>query len=943
VTDTKIGLDFSATTASAVTEVNKLSASIREQTTAATVAGNAQEQLGKDVAITRAKQIEAIEAVRRAKDAEREHTLVLQAFGKESREAAQSAAKLTAAQNDAKRASNAASESLESTAKAARAVADAEDGKLSAATKRAAAQLARMGQDAERTTGDLRKLDLAVIASASAAEKGTKSFAGFLSSFAGNLAAGAVGHLASGLREGAGFVLETAASYETMRISLETVTGSSAKAATEFARLQAFAAATPFAVEEVTNAYIKLANRGITPTDRAMTAFGNTSSAMGKSLDDFVEAVADAITGENERLKEFGIVGKLAGEQVQYTFRGVTTSVKRDAASIAEYLTRIGETNFGGGMEKQSHSLSGMWSTLKDNFAAFADQLVQGGVGDALKDVMTGLTGATGGADGFAKSLGKDLGDAIRLTAQVLGLLVTTLRTVAEGWHAVSGAITDSKQIYALAEDQQRKLHGEIGVLEERLIDSTRAMDGARDSMSDWLAQTMLSTNAQLALANATNVARRAAWEASVQQAQLAKAQEDRARTAAAFIANEEAKQRNADRRAKEGELSGLMSDKSLSPSEKKRKNELMKELDVAAPAKAKKGKKKDPNKLAADQMDFDADVAVYEAKLAKDLRKENAKDAEAAYERENALRERRLAAIGREEELLDARGAAEAERIDTVFYMVDVEGQAEARRRELQDSRVAREEELARWQVTNAKTEADREKARTRLDEAEHKKRLLTLNRATAEERKTLAARQAMVEKVTNHVTGLADALVSGLEAAAEGEKGAVAKSVGTYLKGVSVRMGIKALEEGVLAVASAASMNYPAAAAHGTAAGMALIAAGAAAGGAVGFTALGNSQAAAGGGGGSSSGSVPSTPTGTGPISNGGAQRDSNKKLEGQEVPVSYEERRRSAPQTPMGERPVVINVNVGMMLGDKDKRQLGQDLTKLIRESDSSGRRY
>lgn len=35
------------------------------------------------------------------------------------------------------------------------------------------------------------------------------------------------------------------------------------------------------------------------------------------------------------------------------TFRGVTTVVKNEANAIAEYLTRIGETNFAGGMEKQ--------------------------------------------------------------------------------------------------------------------------------------------------------------------------------------------------------------------------------------------------------------------------------------------------------------------------------------------------------------------------------------------------------------------------------------------------------------------------------------------------------------------------------------------------------------------------------------------------------------
>ena len=188
--------------------------------------------------------------------------------------------------------------------------------------------------------------------------------------------------------------------------------------------------------------------------------------------------------------------------------------------------------------------------------------------------------------------------------------------------------------------------------------------DGARDSMSDWIAASTLGANAQLALADATNVARRAAWEASVQQARLAGAQEDRARTAAAWIANEEAKKKNNDRTAKQAELSELMDAKNLSPSEKKRRGELQKELDVPTPKKGKKAKKKDPNKIASDQMDFDADVAVYEAKLAKDLRKENLADQEAAFERESALRERRLSDLDREMELLDARGEAEAERI---------------------------------------------------------------------------------------------------------------------------------------------------------------------------------------------------------------------------------------------------------------------------------------
>ncbi len=40
-------------------------------------------------------------------------------------------------------------------------------------------------------------------------------------------------------------------------------------------------------------------------------------------------------------------------------------------------------------------------------------------------------------------------------------------------------------------------------------------------------------------------------------------------------------------------------------------------------------------------------------------------------------------------------------------------------------------------------------------------------------------------------------------------------------------------------------------------------------------------------------------------------------------------------------MAERQIVVNV--GTMLGDKDKQQLGRDLAKVIREAQAAGRRY
>ena len=164
--------------------------------------------------------------------------------------------------------------------------------------------------------------------------------------------------------------VKTAADFETLETGLVTaMEGSESAAKSAFDQITKFAASTPFQVDQVANAFIKLKNLGLDPSERALNSYGNTASAMGKSLNQVIEAVADAATGEFERLKEFGIKSKQQGDQVVFTFKGVETAVKKDAASIQKYLLNIGETDFAGGMERQSRTFQGRISTLKDNLA----------------------------------------------------------------------------------------------------------------------------------------------------------------------------------------------------------------------------------------------------------------------------------------------------------------------------------------------------------------------------------------------------------------------------------------------------------------------------------------------------------------------------------------------------------------------------------------------
>lgn len=196
------------------------------------------------------------------------------------------------------------------------------------------------------------------------------------------------------LRAVATGVFETAKEFEALNASLITVTGSERAASAAFANLQTFAAETPYQIQEVVQAFIKLRALGLDPSNESLRSYGNTASAMGKSLNQVIEAVADAATGEFERLKEFGIKSKSEGDKVTFTFRGVATTVAKEAGAIEEYLRRIGEVEFAGGMARQMDTLGGGLSNLGDSWSRFLDALGDTGIIDAAKAAVNGMSSA---------------------------------------------------------------------------------------------------------------------------------------------------------------------------------------------------------------------------------------------------------------------------------------------------------------------------------------------------------------------------------------------------------------------------------------------------------------------------------------------------------------------------------------------------------------------
>lgn len=127
---------------------------------------------------------------------------------------------------------------------------------------------------------------------------------------------------------------------------------------------------------------------------------GDIASSQGKDIDQFIEALLDAMTGENERLKEFGITASKNGETTAFTFRGVTTEVQNTDQAIKNYILSLGKVQgVQGAMAIQMEELAGLESNLGDQMDSIYNK-----IGKKLEPAIKSLMGTLGSLMGFLSS-----------------------------------------------------------------------------------------------------------------------------------------------------------------------------------------------------------------------------------------------------------------------------------------------------------------------------------------------------------------------------------------------------------------------------------------------------------------------------------------------------------------------------------------------------------
>lgn len=269
----------------------------------------------------------------------------------------------------------------------------------------------------DRATAPLRQIGLAMggVSHASAGLRLATERIGGLAASTARYAA--IAGSAAAVTGGAflGSVIRTSAKFEDFQAVLETTEGSAEKARSALAWVSNFATTTPYELDETTQAFVRLRAYGLDPTRGMLRTLGDASSALSKPILQAVEAMADAVTGENERLKEFGITASKRRNEITYAWTqdGKTLTKTVDAsnkAMIASTIEAIFNSRYAGAMERRSKTFNGMTSNLADSWTRFQQQVGEAGPFAAAKGFLGGLLGALDGNSAASKRLAGIMG-----------------------------------------------------------------------------------------------------------------------------------------------------------------------------------------------------------------------------------------------------------------------------------------------------------------------------------------------------------------------------------------------------------------------------------------------------------------------------------------------------------------------------------------------------
>lgn len=238
--------------------------------------------------------------------------------------------------------------------------------------------------------------------------------------------------------------IEAGANMESFEVQLETLLGSADEASERIEKLFEIGSTTPFNLEELVRAEVKLEAFGVTG-DRARQAVMDLGSFMEGDLVGAADAVGRAFqggAGAADILRDKGI---LAMVSLQAGTKATNLSLQDFREALIDTLTDP-DGKIAGGTARLGETFKGLVSNLEDEWFKFQKTIADAGAFDATKlvliDVLALIDENRDATKEWAGSISTGIVDGLLLAYETLGLIADAVTVVRSAWSQLNAVFT---------------------------------------------------------------------------------------------------------------------------------------------------------------------------------------------------------------------------------------------------------------------------------------------------------------------------------------------------------------------------------------------------------------------------------------------------------------------------------------------------------------------
>lgn len=242
---------------------------------------------------------------------------------------------------------------------------------------------------------------------------------------------------------------------------LETQLGSKEAAKAKYEQYRKFAEITPFEKNELLSSAGAIRGSGYELTDADLKGLGNvvSSSRRGdgsaRSFSEMTEMLKSANRGLGNMVDNFDGMkarahdGVLTMERFDMRLKKwITEDIEAgDMKGFVRFVRQHGEANYGGEMERQSKTLPGLLSTVKDRLTSRFEDIGDFGGERVLNNIMNRLVNFTGEIEPQAKRIGKAIGAAFDALPGIMTKIKNIAPYVEKGLYIIGTHLVGLKAI----------------------------------------------------------------------------------------------------------------------------------------------------------------------------------------------------------------------------------------------------------------------------------------------------------------------------------------------------------------------------------------------------------------------------------------------------------------------------------------------------------------